>query len=790
MFRSGSLKLYTPLSLIVAITVSLPLYRQWEAALFYLFGPNVATLDPMFSKPVSYYLFSLPIYLILQHRLLIAVSILFLAILFLYWLEHRMLSGENRHLPRGARTHLSILIFTIVAIQVWGYILQRHELVYTAAHEPFFFGPGFVEMWIILPLIWICMLLFAALAFSSAYFIHYRKGLKTTIVIAVAFLAATGLRYSSYLPKMTEKYIVKPNEIIREKPYITANIVSTLAGYKLDQVKIKPFHTEPIPWRVTPNVKEIIHNIPVWEKEILDQVYEQLQAIRPYYDFRGIDVDRYRVGKVYQQVYLSAREMSTAKLPDYAKSWVNRHLQYTHGNGLVMTPAAQGGNQFMTWFIQDIPPRSRYGFTIKEPKIYYGTESYPFVIAPNTVGEFDYPKGPTNVLTNYSGTGGVPVSSLFQRFLLAVYFKDKNIFFTTKSTDRSRLLFRRNILERIAALTPFVKLDDDPYIVITSKKLYWIEDGFTTSRWYPDSEYTREKGRKYNYIRDALKIIVDAYTGRVTYFVSDPSDPIIRAYQRMYPGLFQPLDKMPPELRKHIRYPRDIFHTQMNIYSKYHQTDPELFYRQEDIWSFSRTYRHEKPFEIKPYYLTLNLFRPDKSEFLLLIPMSPKSRDNSRALAIARCDGKNYGKLVVYSFPTEEQVYGPAQIDALIDQNTSIAKQFTLWDQIGSEVIRGRMILLPVGQVILYIEPMYLRSSTRSPIPELKRLIVSQGAAVAMDVTLASALKKLERTLKSKNRETLEQFPVPKIVKPGKAPPITPKGRQAVPAPKPKTSSK
>lgn len=757
MFRSGSLKMYTPLSLVLAVAVAFPLFEKWETALFYIFGPMTGVHDPYFGKDVSYFLFSFPIYILLQHRLLIAFSILFAALLFLYWLEHRLLSGENLHLPRGAKRHLSVVIFFIILIQGWGYILQRHGLVYNSSHESLFFGPGYVETWIVLPLIWLCLLLFMAMASSFAYFIHTRKRLKIVILLAVLYIGVTGLRYWPYLPNTVQKYIVKPNEITREKPYIEANIKATLAAYKLDQVEMREFETGRIPWTVTPNVKHMIHNIPVWDRDVLNEVYEQLQGIRPYYIFATPDVDRYTVGGLYQQVYVAAREMNTSKIPSYAKSWVNIHLQYTHGNGVVMTPAAQAGDEFMVWFVQDIPPISRYGFNVKQPGVYYGLEKYPFVIAPNNVGEFDYPKGQVNVLSDYQGKGDIPLSSYFRKLLFAVFFRDKNIFFTTKTNSKSRILFRRNIYDRISTLTPFLSLDSDPYIVVTSKRLYWLEDAYTTSDWYPYSE--PYKGQ-FNYIRDSVKIVIDAYNGSVTFYIADPTDPIIQAYRRMYPGLFKPLDQMPPEIRSHIRYPRDFFKYQMAIYGKYHQTDPELFYRQEDIWDFGKIYRDKKTIPIRPYYLTLNLFQPDRSEFLLFSPMSPKNRDNERALAVAGCDGDNYGKIVVYSFSTEEQVYGPSQVDALIDQDTNIAKQFTLWNQIGSEIIRGRMILMPVDGVILYIEPLYLRAATRLRIPELKRLIVSQGDVVVMEPSLEEAFASLE-AISAKRTERLEKrFPI------------------------------
>ena len=365
------------------------------------------------------------------------------------------------------------------------------------------------------------------------------------------------------------------------------------------------------------------------------------------------------------------------------------------------------------------------------------------------MGEIDYPEQDTFVTSNYGGSVGVPLSSLFRKLLFAVYFKDKNIFFTTKTVDGSKILFRRNFQEAIDTLTPFLTIDHDPYIVVTDKDLFWIQDAYTTSGWYPHSP---DFADGQNYIRNSVKIVVNAYDGTIDYYISDAGDPIIRAYDRMYPGLLKPLDRLPEVLKEHIRYPRDIFKIQMDIYAKYHQINPETFYQQEDIWEFARQPSEAKNRQetepMDPYYLTLNLITKNKQEFLMLAPMCPKNRPNLRALAIAGCDKDHYGKIYVYSFPKGEQVYGPDQISALVDQDTTIAEQFTLWDQVGSEVQRGRMIILPIGNVVFYIQPVYLTSSTRLKIPQLQRLIVSQGDVVAMEDSLEKAFQKIEQELK------------------------------------------
>jgi uncharacterized membrane protein (UPF0182 family) len=749
MFRRGSLKVYVPFSLALSILVALPIFSKWETFLLYIFGPDAGVTDPVFGRDISYYLFSFPIYVLLQGRLLVACLFLVLGLAILYWYENRLLGRTDQHLPPGAKIHLSSLIFLVLIIQVWGYLLQRYELLYSQDHEPLFFGPGFVEMRVVLPLIWLSILSFSGTALSVVFFIHRRKGLKFCVFFGVSFLVFLGLRHAKFLPQIVQEYSVKPNEIVREKPFIKNSIEATLAAYDLSKLETREYAIERIPWTASdPDVEWNVRNIPVWDREMLEDVYKQLQGIRPYYDFPSVDVDRYIVEGRYQQVYLAARELNVLNLPTYAQNWVNLHLQYTHGKGVVMTPAVQGGDEVMTWFIQDIPPQSEYGFSMRQADIYYGLISdSPYVLAPNEVGEMDYPAKETNVMADYAGHGGVRLSSFFRRLLFAVYLKDRNLFFTTKTNEKTRVLFRRSILERIQVLTPYFLLDQDPYVVVTSQGVYWIQDAYTTSDRYPNAQ---SGYNQFNYMRNSVKIVVDAYNGDVTYYMADPSDPIIQAYRRMYPGLLKGLDQMPAELKPHLRYPKDFFVEQMDVYGKYHQTDPELFYRQEDIWDFAGVQGTAESAAMKPYYLTLNLVEPNRHEFLLLSPMSPAGRDNLRSLAVARCDGENYGKMIVYSFPKGEQVYGPSQISALIDQDTTIAEQFTLWDQLGSKVKRGRMIVLPIGPIIFYIQPVYLEAASGLKIPELKRLIVSQGDAVVMASSLGKAFGLLEAQVREK----------------------------------------
>ncbi|MGC9964689.1 MAG: UPF0182 family protein [Syntrophobacteraceae bacterium] len=779
-FRTGSMWVYTPLSIILSVVIALPLYERWEAFLLYLFSPRAGVADPVYGKDIAYYLFAYPIYTLIQHRLLLASGVLLASILLLYLIERRVLAREDKRLPAGARVHLNILVILVFLIEIWDFVLQRYGLLYSTNHLPLFYGPGYVEMNIIGSLIWICLIGLAAITLSLIYLINTRKGFLTFAGFAVLFVLALGARYLDFLPQTVEKYIVKPNESSKERPYIQNNIKATLSAYGLDDVETRDFTPERVPTEVPiPDIQTVLRNIPVWDGEMLDDVYKQIQQLRTYYDFPNVNVDRYTVNGAYQQVFLSARELNQAQFPAGTRNWINEHLSYTHGYGVVMTPAGQGGDEPMVWFLRGIPPESQYGFKIEQPGIYFGQTANEYVIAPNSSGEIDYPKGSSNVMTSYGGKGGVPLHSVFKRFVFSVYFKDRNIFFTSKLVPGSRIIFRHAMTERIRALTPYLILDRDPYLVVTQKKLFWIQDAYTTSDKYPISMPFAGQTREGNYIRNSVKIVMDAYDGSIDFYVFDKQDPIIGAYSRIYPGLFRVAEQMPEELKGHVRYPAAIFEIQMAIYAKYHQTDPEVFYQQEDVWQFAKTYKGKESSEIKPYYLTLDLVKPGRFDFLLLLPMSPSGRDNLRSLTLVSCDRPYYGKIIVYNFPKGELVYGPSQIYALMNQDTRISQQFTLWDQAGSEVDRGKMIILPIGKVILYIQPVYLKSSTQLKIPELKRLIMSHGQIVVMASSLEEAYAQLQERIKTEVERVDKRFaplmqPAPPGTQPSPAPSAAP----------------
>ena len=760
-FMNGSIKIYTPLSLLLAIVVAIPFYEQWEQALLFFFGESSGLVDPVYGQNASFYMLSYPIYMLIQQELLYTAAILFLFVGILYWLEHVFVPNQNQEYPLGAKIHLTILMGFVVMFVIWGFILDRYSLLYVSNHEPVFFGPGFVDMRFYLPLIWLSIVTFLAVAITAGLFIFSKKHrIKWPFLVSLAlFGSVLGLEKVKIIPDLMNQLIVQPNPVEAEGSFMKYNIDATLDAYDLNKIKIIDYQVsldasqDIKDW----STKKHFENIPVWDREFLQDVYQQLQSIRPYYRFPLVNEDRYFLNGHHQQVNLSARELNINKLPLEAQSWENAHLRYTHGYGAVITPAAQDADKPIVWYLRDLNLYSPVGFKIKTPDIYYGLEKYTYAVVPNKLHvaglSASRSEGP------YDGAGGIPISSYFRKLLFAFYFKDEKIFFSTHISSKSKMLMRRNIIERINTLAPFLHLDSEPYLVLTKDRFYWIQDTYILSKYYPvskpaDNDFL-DGARKFNYVRNSVKVVVDAYDGHVNFYISAPNDPIIRAYDRAYPGVFKSLDKMPAELRKHLRYPRDLFYMQMKVYARYHQTLPALFYEQAETWQFARTRKHI----IRPYFLTMDFGHcHDREEFVMIDPMTPIHQDNLSMVGMAsmlnheKCDDSYDPNIVIYKFKKDVQVNGPAQVEALIDQDPIISKQFTLWDQHGSTVERGRMIVLPMKNSILYVQPIYL-ISTKTKIPELTRVIISIGNEVVMDKTLWSAFQRLH-DLFVKKRET------------------------------------
>lgn len=755
MFMSGSVKFYTPISLLLAIFIAIPFYDHWEATLLYFFGSDSGVKDAVYGNDISFYLLSYPTYQLIQQELLFTASLIFCLVGILYWLEHIFVPHQSTEFQFGAKLHLTILLGFVVAFVIWGFLLDRFALLYTDSHEPIFYGPGFVEIRYKLPLIWLSIATFLATAVTAILFIFSEKHrIKTPFLISlVTFLMVLALPSVKFIPDLLQQYIVNPNPVRSEKPFMQHNIDATLAAYDLKNIKtidmtVKLDAAKDIE---TWGTQKRFENIPVWDKEFIIDSYKQLQEIRPYYKFLSVDEDRYPILDHTRQVNIAAREINVSKLPPEAQNWENIHLRYTHGYGAAITPAAQDGNKPMTWYLRDLNMSSDVGLKVKHPDLYYGLEQFDYAIVPNKLNVVGIAGTDPAFQEAYHGEGGIPIPSAFRKALFAFYFKDEKVFFSTNISKESKVKIHRNINERIAKLTPFLHQDKDPYLVMTDDRFYWIQDAYTLSDKYPAAKLADDDfldgDEHFNYIRNSVKVIVDAFDGDVDFYITDPSDAIIKAYNTAYPGLFKNPDEMPVELRKHLRYPRDLYTMQMKVYAKYHQQNPELFYEQAETWAAAEV----RGAPVLPYYQTMDFGNcQDVEEFVLINPMTPVNRDNLSMIGVAStldkttCGSGYKPNITVYKFGKEVQVNGPAQIEALTQQHPEISQQFTLWNQKGSIVEMGRMVILPMGNTVLYVQPIYL-ASTKNKMPELTRVIVSIGNETIMDTTLQSAFNRLKQ---------------------------------------------
>jgi uncharacterized membrane protein (UPF0182 family) len=775
-FMSGSVKIYTPISFALAIFVAIPFYNQWEASLLFFFGRDSGVAETVYGNDVSFYMLSYPIFMLIQKELLITAVLIFFSVGFLYWLEHFFIPNQRKEYPLAAKIHLTVLFSFVVAFVAWGFMLDRFTLLYTNTNEPIFYGPGFVEMWYHLPLIWLQIISFLALALLAILFFFSENSRNKTpfLIILTVFLGALGLPKVNFIPNAIEKFIVNPNPVKTNKPFIQQNIDSTLDAYDLKNINtidlsIKLNATQDID---TWGTQKRFENIPVWDREYIIDSYKQLQEIRPYYKILSVDEDRYFVLDHKRQVNLAAREVDTTKLPPEAQNWENIHMRYTHGYGAVVTPAAQDAAKPLIWYLRDLNMNSDVGFSVENPDIYYGQGTYDYALVPNKLKVEDISGSDPSITKTYHGDGGIRISSMFKKALFSFYFKDERIFFSTNLSSETRVKIRRNITERVNTLAPFLHLDKDPYLVIEKDRFYWVLDAYTLSNKYPVSKPGADDfldGKQdFNYIRNSVKVVVDAYDGDVDFYISDPSDAIIQAYNRAYPGLFKNLDTIPPELKKHLRYPRDLYYLQMKVYAKYHQQSPELFYEQAETWDQADV----RGTPVQPYYQTMDFGNcNDTEEYVLIEPMTPVNRSNLSMIGIAgtmdktSCDQTYKPGITIYKFGKDVQVNGPAQIEALTQQDPEISAYFTLWGQHGSAVEMGRMIILPMGNAILYVQPIYIASS-KDKMPQLTRIIVSIGDETIMDTTLWSAFNRLKQIF-MKNANNSDGIETPKsIIKP------------------------
>jgi len=684
----------------------------WQIVLRFFNGQPFGIVDPVFHREIGFYVFSLPFFQLLRGWLLGALIITLLGSIGVYFLSYTV-QRLRFDLARPVLAHLGGLVIAILGLFAWGYWLGIWELVFS--ERGVVFGASYADMHAQLPAQWI--LLSVVLIFMVIILVSVLRRNSRWPLYGIGAWIVVSIIIGGVFPSLVQRFQVEPNELVREGPYIEYNIQFTREAFALNRVEEQPFPAEetPSPQDIAQN-DVTINNIRLWDNRPLKDTYNQIQSLRPYYDFNDVDVDRYTIDGEYRQVMLSARELSAEKLAAEAQTWINRRLLYTHGYGLTLSPVNEVGTQGLpVLLVKDIPPVG--DFNIEQPGIYFGEKTNDYVIVKTKTQEFDYPRGDENVYGQYQGRGGVSLDSFIRRVAYAWQLGDFNILISGELTSESRVLYYRNIRERVSHLAPFLKLDSDPYLVVMDGRLFWIQDAYTTTDRYP---YSTPLAGGLNYIRNSVKAVIDAYDGSVTFYVADPEDALIQTYQAIFPNLFVSAEQMPESLRVHWRYPEGMFNIQALVYQSYHMRDARVFYNKEDLWSVPREvyFGSEQPME--PYYIIMRLPDEEKEEFLLMLPFTPANKNNTIGWLAARCDGENYGKLLVYFFPKERVVLGPSQIENRIGQDTVITEQLALWGRGGSRVIRGNLLLIPLGKSILYVEPVFLQAEAGG-LPELKR---------------------------------------------------------------------
>jgi uncharacterized protein len=725
--------------LLIAVVSGLRAGAYWETVLGYVNGPAFGAKDPVFDLDIGFFVFFLPFWRLVHAWAMALVAGTAVLTLTVYVLQRSfVLTTRGPRLAGGARTHLLLLGATLLALKAVGFWLDRYEIVFSP--RGIVFGASYTDVHATLPMLGALAVLAALAAVACAAQVM-RSGLRVLAgaggVLLVVWVVGLGM-YPAFLQRLR----VAPNELAAERPYLEHNIRMTRAAYGLDRIQEKEFPAdEALDVRALARNEATLKNIRLWDYRPLLRTFAQLQEIRTYYKFQDVDNDRYTINGEYRQLMLSPRELSHPHLQG-GRNWINEHLTYTHGYGVVVGPVNRVTPEGLPeFFVKDIPPRSSDGFPkVSRPEIYYAESSNDYALVRTRSQELDYPAGDQNVYTRYHGEGGIPIGSLGRRLLFAARFGEPKIVLSDDLTADSRILIYRTVGERIRLIAPFFRFDRDPYIVVTDDgQLVWMLDGYTTSDRYPYSDPVRGIG---NYMRNSVKVTVDAYHGAVRFYIADTTDPIVRAYAAAFPGLLQPLDSMPADLRRHIRYPEDFFAIQARKYAVYHMENPQVFYNKEDLWAVPRRTIDGREREMEPYFTIMRLPGEAREEFILLTLFNPSRRDNMIAWLAARSDPPNYGRLIVYNFPKQKNVYGPRLVDARLDQDPIISQQLSLWNQRGSTVIRGSLLAIPIDQSLIYVQPLYL-AAEQGALPELRRVIVAYGNQIAMEPTLEQSLSRI-----------------------------------------------
>jgi len=731
-FIAGNLKnlmLFGPLAL--AVMTGWIVGQKWELLQLYSNAVSFGSGDPIFGNDYSFYLFTLPLLNLGKSILWEILVVLGLGTGIIVFMKQFISIGPNGvKVEVEARRPLSFLAFYFLILMALEFHLQRYELL--VGGNGVLTGIGFADFHGQLPIL-NTMSILSIIGAGLSFFIATGRGLKK-ITLA---LTGIGLIYfaGSFYPKVLQNLVVNPNELIKETPFIEHSISGTLLGYGLNTTESKKLTGAESLNAASIRANSLtIENIRLWDEEPLLDTLGQIQEIRTYYQFNSVDNDRYTIDGKYRQTLLSARELKSENLPN--RTWINEHLTFTHGYGVSLSPVNQITPEGLpVLFVKDIPPRSSVDLKIEQPEIYFGELSNDHVFVNTGTKEFDYPEGEKNVYKNYEGSGGFQVNSFMRKALLAARFKTFKVLFSDDINNESRVLMYRNITERVLKVAPFLRLDSDPYLVVTEGRMKWIYDAYTVSEVFPYSETIPQFG---NYVRNSVKIVIDAYEGSMDFFVADPNDPIIRTWKNVFPEMFKELSEMSEDLRSHIRYPSDLFTIQAFIYATYHMNKPQAFYNKEDQWEIPQI--DNKMME--PYYTIMKLPRNKTEEYILMLPFTPSGKSNLSAWMVAQSDGENYGKLIAYTFPKQKLIYGPNQIVARINQDADVSRQISLWDQRGSKVIQGTMLVIPIEESLIYVRPLYLKADA-GKIPELKRVIVGYEDTIAMERTLEEALAKI-----------------------------------------------
>ena len=707
--------------------------RQWLLVLQFLEATPFGQADPLIGRDASFYIFTLPFLDFVRLGLFAIVAVALVASTAAYVAAGEITVDQP---PNGirigerARRHLLLLGAAVFLLFAWAAYLDMPRLLTTPAG--IVHGASYVDVAVRLPVLRILMAVAVFAAGACVYAAFARSTWPVAAVTGVYLLVWIG---GGGTATAVQRLVVTPDEQQKEAPYITHNIAATRTAFDLDEVEERHVSGDALlTMQDIESNAETINNVRLWDHQPLLDTFGQIQEIRTYYEFASVDNDRYVVDGEYRQTMLSSRELNSDSLPN--RSWVNEHLQYTHGFGVALGPVNQVTEEGLpVLFIQDLPPTSQTDLAVEQPSIYFGELSNDYVLVNTNTDEFHYPQGDDNVSTRYDGTGGIEIGGVLRRMLLSLRFQSYEILVSGQLNADSRVIFHRNISDRVATIAPFLRYDADPYLVIADGRLYWMRDAYTVSGAYP---YSTPVSNGINYIRNSVKIVIDAYNGDTTFYLAEPDDPLGVTLGKIFPDLLEPLDRMPEALRSHIRYPEGIFSLQTAMYSTFHMTNPSVFYNREDEWEVPVIDNEQ----MEPYYTIMRLPGEERAEFIQMLPFTPRGKNNLAAWMVARSDGENYGKMLVFQFPKQKLVFGPSQIVARINQDQEISPQITLWNQQGSEVIQGTLLVIPIEEALLYIRPLYLRASG-GRIPELTRVVVAYQNRIVMEETLDDALAQL-----------------------------------------------